>query len=723
MKRKRLRLRGVIALKIIKYVSAVAGVVLAIFIASQVSATELEIRKHWGTDNVSGDGPGTADVGGWLLADINGDGREEIVQSWNNGGKLGMIVYGTDQSSVMGKLWGSSNVSGDGPGAKARLVGDLNGDGRDEIIQVWDSGNIGMIVYGTDGDFVIKTLWATPRVSAEGAGAVQYLIGDINGDGRDEVIQAWRNGGTLGIIVYGTDGDFAMKKKWATGNVSGDGAGAIAWLLGDVNGDGRDEVIQAWDNSGTLGMIVYGTDGDFAMKKHWGTARVSGDGSGVANPGGWMIGDINGDGRDEVIQNWNSGVLGMIVYGTDGDFVMKRHWGTSDVSGDGSGAVARLIGDINGDGRDEIVQQRANGDKLGTIVYGATEGYAVTRLFVTSNVSGDGPGAVAWFIGNFNNDGYDEIVQAWDNGGKLGMIQYKAPRANAPKTSNETKLALLYNHAPLVWLAQGEEFMPSSVDWAFDHVQRVLASDGRYWLNTKTTLSSPSDFSLPLFKGDLESARAYGFAVDKGEALDLVYFIYYPYNRGKEMVNTMWGNHVSDWEHITVRYVWNYDQSTGEWSQNLQGVYVQAHNFGGAYPWSAITKQGSHPVVYSAWGSHGFWAAPGNHVYKKIAGGVGGTLSDSASQGTEWRTWDSLETYDYSSKSGLGDSQWPTWMSDQFKDAGVGDPTLPRAGAIYRWGNSKQGCDAPDFITGECRLNDAPTGPVSKGVWNPAVFQ
>ena len=711
-------------MKMTRCLSAVPGVLLAIFIASQVSAAELEIRKNWGSDNVSGDGPGAVSLGGWLLADVNGDGRDEIVQSWNNGGKLGMIVYGTDQSRVMGKLWGSSNVSGDGPIAKARLVGDLNGDGRDEIIQVWDSGNIGMIVYGAEDGFVMKKHWGTSRVSADGAGAVKYLIGDINGDGRDEVIQAWSNGGTLAMIVYGTDGDFVMKKHWGTSRVSGDGAGALTLLIGDVNGDGRDEVIQGWGNSSVLGMIVYGTDGDFVMKKQWGTSRVSGDGGVVVNPGGWMIGDLNGDGKDEVIQNWGGSVLGMIVYGANEGHAMTKHWGTSRVSGDGPGAVARLIGDINGDGRDEIVQQWANGDKLGTIVYGATEGHAVTKLFGTDNVTGDGPGAVAWLIGNFNNDGYDEIVQAWDNGGKLGLIQYKVPYASVPKTSNETKLALLNDHAPLIWLAKGEEFMPSSVDWAFDRLQRVLASDGRYWLNTKTTLSSPSDYGLPLFKGDLESARAYGFTVDKGDALDFVYFIYYPYNRGKEMVDTMWGNHVSDWEHITVRYVWSYDESTGQWSQNLQGVYASAHNFGGAYPWNAVTSHGSHPVVYSAWGSHGCWITPGDTVYKELGpGGILGSLSDSTSQGTEWRTWDSLETYDYSAQTGLGDSQWPTWMSDKFEEAGVGDPTLPRAGAIYRWGNSKQGCDAPDFITGECRLNDAPTGPVSKGVWNPTVFK
>ena len=49
-------------------------------------------------------------------------------------------------------------------------------------------------------------------------------------------------------------------------------------------------------------------------------------------------------------------------------------------------------------------------------------------------------------------------------------------------------------------------------------------------------------------------APVYAFYAEKGEGVvDLVYFFWYPYNRGKEVLDTIWGNHVGDWEHITVR--------------------------------------------------------------------------------------------------------------------------------------------------------------------------
>ena len=61
-------------------------------------------------------------------------------------------------------------------------------------------------------------------------------------------------------------------------------------------------------------------------------------------------------------------------------------------------------------------------------------------------------------------------------------------------------------------------------------------------------------------------------------------------------------------------------------------------------------------------------------------------------------------------------------MSDDFTNPGAGMPTVPGMGPIYRWGNPED-CsvlgipiDITDMI-GVCRLEDGPTGPISKGTW------
>lgn len=96
--------------------------------------------------------------------------------------------------------------------------------------------------------------------------------------------------------------------------------------------------------------------------------------------------------------------------------------------------------------------------------------------------------------------------------------------------------------------------MPCSVDWAFSQMERVVR-DGAFWLYAKQELSNPEDDSLALFKGQpVGSAKIYAFWVQKASLkFDIVYFVYYGYNRRKNVLGTVYGNHVSDWEHLTIR--------------------------------------------------------------------------------------------------------------------------------------------------------------------------
>jgi Common central domain of tyrosinase/FG-GAP-like repeat len=117
----------------------------------------------------------------------------------------------------------------------------------DEIY--WDYHNqcairvgLGLIVYGWDGAQMM-TKWGTSDIG-QGAGALSWLVADVDGDGKDELLQTWKNGSQLGLIVYGWDGA-QMMTKWGTSDI-GQGAGALSWLVADVDGDGKDELLQPW---------------------------------------------------------------------------------------------------------------------------------------------------------------------------------------------------------------------------------------------------------------------------------------------------------------------------------------------------------------------------------------------------------------------------------------------------------------------------------------------
>ena len=267
---------------------------------------------------------------------------------------------------------------------------------------------------------------------------------------------------------------------------------------------------------------------------------------------------------------------------------------------------------------------------------------------------------------------------------------------------------LLRTYAPMVYLAEGEDYNPSSVEWAFPYLTRVRRGD-KYWLYTKQNLDSPTDGDLDVFKGQGANATAYGFVVRKAAVYDLVYFTYYPYNRGKhiEMLDdSIFGNHVGDWENVVVRLDQNLNPTT---------VYLSQHDQGEMADWSAISKSaGTHPIVYAAAGSHGYYSSPGNHQYHDDP-----PLIDETSAGTAWDTQTNLVGFDFNAKKGVGGSNWPMWMnvSKQLSNSSPKE-TDPSAGPIYRWGNGENGCGGALKIyqdaAGACRLEDGPTGPIDK---------
>ncbi|MFK7908203.1 MAG: Vps62-related protein [Chitinophagales bacterium] len=173
---------------------------------------------------------------------------------------------------------------------------------------------------------------------------------------------------------------------------------------------------------------------------------------------------------------------------------------------------------------------------------------------------------------------------------------------------------------------------------------------------------------------------------------------------------------MGDWEHLTVRLMWD---CVGHPCEILPyEVYLSQHSGGDTKAWADIEKVNNSPIVYAARGSHAMYFTEGAHNYKHIP--LLGDLIDRCSKGSVFNSSQSnkVEAYDFQAKKGLNNNVWPVWMSADFKTAGS-NPADPASGGNYRWGNAEQGCHF-----GQCRLEDGPTGPISKGdVWNVNVFE
>jgi hypothetical protein len=258
--------------------------------------------------------------------------------------------------------------------------------------------------------------------------------------------------------------------------------------------------------------------------------------------------------------------------------------------------------------------------------------------------------------------------------------------------------------------------------------QRYQYDDDRpaYCVKAKepfSRLGYPSYFYGQAYQAGSCVATCYAFFVDKmGPFTDLTYFFFYPFNfvlfgRGS------YGNHVGDWEYVTVRVYWTVGPSGWENPQPWS-VYASSHDGEGAVrDWGSVSLSDGHPVIYAASGTHANYYEARNHIRF-------GVVIDFCSQGTPWRTWDHLSSFHWSADNpdpakpgtyaftSLNGATVPLWMtSNEYCEPGTGTgaPKNPASGPIFRWGNEA------DFVF-QGTL-DPPKGPLEKWeVWRPTTM-
>lgn len=313
-----------------------------------------------------------------IAVDVNGDGREDLIHArTNSSGELVLRVHMSDGAggfAAKAAHTGYDYVRGDG--SFATLVGaDLNGDGRGDLVHVRTNG-AGDLVFrahlsdGAGGFIDGPSYDSGLEASANGNAFTKMLVGDVNGDGRDDLVHVrTRNNGNIIFAVHLSDGAGGFKPHAAfdTGIEYSAAEGALTKAFtADVNGDGRKDLIYARTNStGELVLRAYVSDGTgsfVAQPSHnTGIDYARSDGSFAS----LIKADVNGDGRDDLVHVRANGagrlVFRVLLSDGAGGFISGPSYDSGlDASGNGNTFARVFVADVNGDGRDDVVHVRTN---------------------------------------------------------------------------------------------------------------------------------------------------------------------------------------------------------------------------------------------------------------------------------------------------------------------------------------------------------------------------
>jgi hypothetical protein len=350
--------------------------------------------------------PGTAEAGDFFggttaIGDFNGDGYSDLavatpdekVGSDTDGGTVA-VLWGSKDGLRSGTTVVDPNPGGHDFWGESLAAGDFDGDGRTDLAVGSSSSYVYVLRGGvtTSGKGAKSTGTVhVPILGQNNAGAADLTAGDVNGDGRtDLVVDGYADSSTgpnINYLLYGGTSGLSSSNELKL-------SPGLVTAIGDINGDGYGDMVigESWD-SGISGAVKggkvavrYGSASGPGSEKD--VSQNTGSVPGSSETGdafGWDIslGDINGDGYADLA----IGAPGEDIDGVSDAGSVTVAYGSASGINTASGVQYFHQNTAGVPGSDEKAAQFGNDVKL-TDVTG--DGHADLTIGVQGENSGNG---------------------------------------------------------------------------------------------------------------------------------------------------------------------------------------------------------------------------------------------------------------------------------------------------------------------------------------------
>jgi hypothetical protein len=345
----------------------------------------------------------SANPGNLITADINGDGRLDLVYT---GANQVMTRLGNGDGTFQAEVSRATGVNT----LVEVIVADLTGDAIPDIAYAdyvgsgFSTGNVRLLVGTGGGNFNAAT-------SLVQLPAFNLIAMDFNNDGRTDIAVDRRDFGGISILLSTGPNTFAAPVAYSA-QAGGTDLLSGSFVAGDFTGDGRPDIVVTNGGNrvtgaapGTVTFLRNNGNGTFQAATNVATGQPL--------PSDSAAGDVNGDGLLDLAFTTLGTFKGLTVMlgNGDGTFQAGTQYATT-----ASPTSVRIV-DINGDGRLDLLATVQGTPGSATVFLGNGNG---TFQSAVQLAAGTNPDTVA--VGDFDGDGDRDLVVANVSSNNLSIL-------------------------------------------------------------------------------------------------------------------------------------------------------------------------------------------------------------------------------------------------------------------------------------------------------------
>ncbi len=337
------------------------------------------------------------------MGDLNGDGRPDLVVADFYSFYVSVLLNTTAPGATAPTFAPTVNINA-GPAPASVAVADFNGDGMPDIVVAVFGGEYAAVILNTTVPGATTPTFAPTATFATGNGPTSVAVADLNGDGLPDLVVANEISNNVSVLLN-TTAPGATPPTFAPATNFNTGSGPRSVAVADLNGDGLLDLVVANSTSGNVSVLMNTAAPGATVPKFSAAVNYTVG----TSPLSVAVGDLNGDGKpDIVVANFNSKSVSVLLNtttaGTPPTFAPKVDFAV------GLNPRSVAIADINGDGKPDLLVANQGYHTASVLLNTTTPGAAPSFTPDAEVYAGSGPLSLA--VGDFNGDGRPDIAVA-----------------------------------------------------------------------------------------------------------------------------------------------------------------------------------------------------------------------------------------------------------------------------------------------------------------------